>query len=238
MVRAAVPPASAVISTFGTGSCFLGSAFAMSTAPASDSVPPEDAATSQSAIAITIARPTADNDPNCRPAPSGRFVLHVPSLGYMTPVRLRRSSKLGIVGEESTRSGGFSRRRLLRNLLGVGASAPFKLARSAGFRRRRRSLTGRQPVSGRSGEGEFSVLLGAGQPGDRTGQGPLQCTRVRSQRGGKHRGHRFRPDGALHRTGEWVGFVARCARACDRLAAASCRRRCPPTADSSITGPT
>src|SRR5450432_1284445 len=49
----------------------------------------------------------------------------------MALVWLRRSSKLIGVDEERIRLLGLSRRRLLRQVLGVGASAPFKLARSA-----------------------------------------------------------------------------------------------------------
>jgi hypothetical protein len=54
----------------------------------------------------------------------------VTSLGYVALVRPRRSSKLIRMREEMISSLGLSRRGLLRQVLGVGASTPFKLAGS------------------------------------------------------------------------------------------------------------
>ena len=122
-------PRSAVISTLGTGSCFLGSAFATRTAPTSDrsrlirgNFTASTAITTARAM-TAAAQIAAFRHPDA--LGSTRRVYDTVAL-----VVLRPSFKLGRRGEESIRSLGLSRRRLLRQALCMCALAPSQLAQS------------------------------------------------------------------------------------------------------------
>ena len=177
--------------------------------------------------------------PNCRRPPSGRSGLHLTSLkdaGSGTPaVR----SKLVRCGNGDQRQpaypgvGSCAACWAPAHRAGLHAAGPPNPAGGVAL------SAGRQPVS--RGDWRRRAFPSFGT---RPTRKPAwlrigaMCARPINGIGGKHRGHRFRPDGALYRTGKWLGLPARCARARDRLAVLSCRRRCPPIAASSSTGPT